>query len=86
MTKIHRRGFVLLLFALLVVLVNAEVEDGLKKRPDVTQKSKSEEESDDEVGKLYICTVQAKSLNTPFSHLFLKCLNFYNIELIIFFP
>ncbi|XP_033216248.1 protein sel-1 homolog 1 isoform X2 [Belonocnema kinseyi] len=48
MTKNHRLGVLLLLFSLLV-LVNAENEDGLKKGGDISQKTKSEDESDEEV-------------------------------------
>lgn len=39
---------IILLFAL-VMLSNAELEDGLKERDDITQKSKSDEESEDEI-------------------------------------
>ena len=35
---------------------------------------------------LLLPTVQAKSLRKSLFHLFLKCINFYNVELIIFIP
>ena len=49
--KNHRREFLLMFFALLVVYVNSEVEGSLKKRGDITQKSNSDDESNEEVGR-----------------------------------
>lgn len=48
MTKHHHQYITFLLFTLLIVCINSEVEDGPNKR-DITQKSKSDEESDEKV-------------------------------------
>lgn len=48
MTKHNHQYIMFLLFTLLIVYVNSEFEDGLKKRGDTTKKSQASEESDDE--------------------------------------
>ncbi|XP_043471478.1 protein sel-1 homolog 1 [Leptopilina heterotoma] len=48
MTKHNHQYIIFLLFTLLIVYVNSEFENALKKRGDATKKSQASEESDDE--------------------------------------